>query len=111
VLGQSKHNLVKTFQFTYKPDPDKPELGCVLQAWSRILERGLNTLAATDQKDALKWWELLKNEAASQRPFELLQNSKSMDKYSKVWESFIYYMMQTALLEDWEDETGTSIQP
>jgi hypothetical protein len=55
VLGQSKHNLVKTFQFTCKPDPDESELDCVLRAWSHILERCLNTLAATDQKDTLKW--------------------------------------------------------
>jgi hypothetical protein len=65
VLGQSKHNLVKTSQFARKPDPDEPELDRVLRAWSRILERCLNTLAATDQKDALKWWESPKNEAAS----------------------------------------------
>jgi hypothetical protein len=36
VLGQSKHNLVKTFQFTCKPNPDKPKLDRVLRAWSRI---------------------------------------------------------------------------
>jgi hypothetical protein len=65
VLGQSKHNLVKTFQFTCKPDPNKPELDRVLRAWSRIWERGLNTLAATNQKDVLKWWKSPKNEAAS----------------------------------------------
>ena len=107
VLGQSKHNLVKTFKFTRKPDPDEPELDRVLRAWSRILERCLNTLAATDQKDALKWWESPKNEAASQRPFELPQNSKSMDKYGRIWESFICYMMRTAPPEHWRDETGT----
>src|SRR5450432_2074139 len=109
VLGQSKHNLVKTFQFTRKPDPDEPELDRVLRAWRRILERCLNTLAAADQKDALKWWESPKNKAASQRPFELPQNSKSMDKYSKIWESFICYMMRTAPGEQWEHETGKLI--
>src|SRR5277367_2149902 len=109
VLSQSQHGLVKTFQFARKPDPDEPELDRVLRAWSRILERGLNTLAAADQKDALKWWASPKNEATSQRPFELPQDSKSVDKYSGIWESFICYMMRTAPLEDWEDETGTSI--
>jgi hypothetical protein len=108
VLGQSKHNLVKTSQFTRKPDPDEPELDRVLRAWSRILERCLNTLAATDQKDALKWWESPKNEAASQRPFELPQNAKSMEKYSGIWESFICYMMRTAPTEHWRHESGES---
>jgi hypothetical protein len=108
VLGQSKHNLVKTSQFARKPDPDEPELDRVLRAWSRILERCLNTLAATDQKDALKWWESPKNEAASQRPFELPQNAKSMEKYSGIWESFICYMMRTAPTEHWRHESGES---
>jgi hypothetical protein len=44
VLGQSKHNLVKTHQFARPPDPDEPELGRVLRAWRRILERCLDTL-------------------------------------------------------------------
>jgi hypothetical protein len=65
VLGQSKHNLVKTHQFTHKPDPNEPELDRVLRAWNRILDRCLDTLAATDQKDALKWWASPKNEATS----------------------------------------------
>jgi hypothetical protein len=106
VLGQSKHNLVRTFQFTREPDPDEPELGRVLRAWSRIFDRCLDTLAATDQKDALKWWASPKNEAASQRPFELPQNAKSVEKYSAVWERFICYMMRTAPKEHWEQETG-----
>ena len=59
----------------------------VLRAWRRIFERGLDTLAATDQKDVLKWWASPKNEAASQRPFELPQNAKSVDKYSVVWDA------------------------
>ena len=65
VLGQSKHNLVKTHQFAHPPNPDEPELERVLRAWRRILERCLDTLAATNQKDALKWWGSPKNEAAS----------------------------------------------
>ena len=48
VLGQSKHNLVKTHQFARAPDPDEPALERVLRAWRRILERCLDTLAATD---------------------------------------------------------------
>ena len=87
VLSQSKHDMVKTHQFTREPDPDEPKLERVLRAWSRILDRCLDTLAATDQKDALKWWASPKNEAASQRPFELPQNAKSMEKYSRIWES------------------------
>jgi hypothetical protein len=106
VLGQSKHNLVKTHQFARPPDPDEPELERVLRAWRRILERCLDTLAATDQKDALKWWASPKNEACSQRPFELPQNAKTVEKYSAVWERLICYMMRTAPTERWKDETG-----
>lgn len=106
VLGQSKHNLVKTHQFARPPNLDEPKLERVLRAWSRILERSLNTLAATDHKDALKWWGSPKNEAASQRPFELPQNAQTVEKYSAVWERFICYMLRTAPVENWEDETG-----
>jgi hypothetical protein len=109
VLSQSKHNLVKTFHFTRVPEPEEPELERLLRAWSRILERCLSTLEATDHKDALKWWASPKNEAASQRPFELPQNAKSIEKYSGFFESFICYMMRTAPTENWTDETGQSI--
>jgi len=108
VLGQSKHDLVKTAQFARVADPDEPELGRVLRAWSRIFQRCLDTLAAADQKDALKWWESPKNEAASQRPFELPENAKSISKYSRCWECFICYMMRTAP-QQWGDETGKPI--
>lgn len=106
VLGQSKHNFVKTSRFARVPDPKEVELERVLRAWSRILERCLNTLAATDQKDALKWWASPKFEAVSQRPFELPQNAKSVERYSGVWASFICYMMRTAPTQHWDDETG-----
>jgi hypothetical protein len=106
VLSQSKHNMIKTSKYTHEPDPNEPELDRVVRAWSCILEWCLDTLAATDQKDALKWWASPKNEAASQRPFELPQNAKSVDKYSAVWERLICYMMRTAPPEHWEDETG-----
>jgi hypothetical protein len=105
VINQSKHDMVKTHQFTREPE-DEPELSRVVRAWKRILERCLDTLAATDQKDILKWWASPKNETASQRPFELPQNTKSMDKYSAVWERFICYVMRTAPTEQWDDETG-----
>ena len=104
VMNQSKHDMIKTYQFTREPN-DEPELGRVVRAWNRILERCLDTLAATDQKDALKWWKSPKNEAVDQHPFELPQNGKSIDKYSAVWERFICYVMRTAP-EHWEDETG-----
>ena len=48
VLGQSKHNLVKTYQFACPSNPDEPELERALRAWRHILERCLDTLAATD---------------------------------------------------------------
>jgi len=75
------------------------------------LERCLDTLAATDQKDALKWWASPKNEAASQRPFELPQNATTVEKYSAIWERFICYMMRTAPIEHWEDESGKLVLP
>jgi hypothetical protein len=106
VLSQSKHGLIKTFHYTRMPDPDEPQLERLLRAWNRILERCLNTLEATDHKDALKWWASPKNEAADQRPFELPQNAKSVDKYSGIFACFICYMMRTAPLENHIDETG-----
>ena len=48
------------------------------------MEQCLDILAATNQKDVLKWWASLKNEAASQNLFELLQNEESVKKYSAV---------------------------
>jgi hypothetical protein len=111
VLGQSKHNLVKTHQFARPPDPDESKLERVLRAWRRILERCLDTLAATDQKDALKWWGSPKNEAASQRPFELPQNAQTVEKYSAIWERFICYIMRTAPAEQWDDESGMLALP
>jgi hypothetical protein len=108
VLCQSKHNMIKTLRFTREPDPDEVELSRVLRAWNRILERCLDTLAATDQKDALKWWASPKSEAASQNPFELPQNAKSVEKYSSIIEGFICYAMRTAPA-NWEDETGELI--
>ena len=54
VMNQSKHDMVKTYQFTREPE-DEPELSRVVRAWKRILERCLDTLEATDQKDTLKW--------------------------------------------------------
>jgi Orsellinic acid/F9775 biosynthesis cluster protein D len=106
VLSQSKHNLVKTFHYTRMPDPDEPQLERLLRAWNRILERCLDTLEATDHKDALKWWGSPRNEAASQRPFELPQNAKTIDKYSGIFACFICYMIRTAPIEDYDDETG-----
>ena len=72
VLSQSKHDIVKTAAFAHGPGPNELELGRVVRAWKCILERYLDTLAATDQKDALKWWASPGNEAASQHLFELL---------------------------------------
>jgi len=110
VLHQSKHDMIKTFHYTRDPDSDDREneskLDRVVRAWKRILERCLDTLAAADQKDVLKWWKSPKNEAADQHPFELPQNTKSMEKYSTVWEGMICYFMRTAPSEHWEDETG-----
>lgn len=110
VLSQSKHNFIKTFHYTRMPDPEEPQLERLLRAWNRILERCLDTLEATDHKDALKWWASPKNEAADQRPFELPDNAKSVKRYSVYFACFICYMMRTAPLESGTDETGMCVE-
>ena len=102
---QSKHGLAETHAFVRLPDSDEVGLARVLQAWDRILDRCLDTLAATDQKDTLKWWASPKNEAASQHLFELHQNAKSVDRCSAVWAQFLCYALRTAP-EWYEDPTG-----
>jgi hypothetical protein len=109
VLSQSKHNMIKTHRFTRVADPDEPELARVCRAWRRILERCLDTLAASDHKDTLKWWKSPKNEVADQHPFELPQNSTSMTKYSGIWQQGLCYWMRTAPAE-WGDESETGVQ-
>ena len=80
--------MVKTFYYTWDPDGDNREneskLHQVLHVWKYILECALDMLATADQKDILKWWVLPKNKAADQWLFELLQNAKSVAKYSTV---------------------------
>jgi hypothetical protein len=77
VLNKSKHDLVRTYAFLREPDHDEIKLHRLIRAWKRIFERCLDTLEAIDHKDVVKWWGSPKNEVASQRPFELPQNSKT----------------------------------
>ncbi|KAH6665588.1 hypothetical protein B0J14DRAFT_606425 [Halenospora varia] len=65
VLSQSKHNMIKTYRFTRKADPDKPELARVC-------------------RDMLKWWKSPKNEVADQHPFKLPQNANIITKYNGI---------------------------
>jgi hypothetical protein len=69
----------------------------------------LDTLAASDYKDTLKWWKSPKNEVADQHPFELPQNSTSITKYSGIWQQGLCYWMRTAPAE-WGDESETGVQ-
>ena len=46
---------------------------------------------------------------ASQRPFELPQNSKTLEKYSQIWEQFICYVIRTTP-EEFDEETETGVQ-
>ncbi|KAH8800211.1 hypothetical protein F5884DRAFT_891023 [Xylogone sp. PMI_703] len=109
VLQQSKHDLVKTHAFSEVAKPEEPQLCRLMTAWGRILERCLDTLASVDHKDALKWWKSPKNEVAHQHPFELHQNSKSVDRCSEDWQRFICYAMRTAPEEEGgETETGVT---
>lgn len=81
----------------------------VVRAWKCILERCLDTLEATDHKDSLKWWGSPRLESASQRPFELPQSSKTLTKYSTIWEQLLCYLLRTAPVA-FEDETETGIK-
>ncbi len=84
VLGRSRHDLLDTSAFAAGPSAGEAGLECLLLASKQLLDRCLDTLAATDHKDLLKWWASPKNEAASQQPFELPQDPKTLTKYSKV---------------------------
>lgn len=110
VLSQSEHNIRDTHRFTREPDPEESELARLLVAWNRILERCLDTLAAMDHMDTLKWWVSPKNEAASVHPFELPQNSKTMTKYSSRFQGFLCYAMRTAPVENWNEKSETGVQ-
>ena len=110
VLAASKHNLVKTAEFTATATAAEPELEQVLQSWERILQRSLGTLATvSNYKDILKWWVSPKNEAASQRPFELPQNHQTtVPRYGQTFARLLCYVMRTAP-ESVDDETETGV--
>ena len=72
-----------------------------------IKARALDTLKDVDHRDSLKWWVSPKNKMASQHPFELPQSSRTLDKYNRIWEQFICYMVHTVPPNsDEETETG-----
>jgi hypothetical protein len=110
VLSASKHDLVTTAVFADTATATKPELERVLQSWERILQWSLATLAVVDNyKDILKWWASLKNEVASQRPFERPQNyQKTIPRYSQTFARLLYYVMRTAPESDEDFETGVT---
>jgi hypothetical protein len=82
VLARSKHDLETTAAFTATATATKPELERLLESWERILQWSLTTLkAVSNYKDILKWWASLKNEVASQEPFELPQD-RTVIQYS-----------------------------
>jgi Orsellinic acid/F9775 biosynthesis cluster protein D len=109
VLGRSKHNIVQTYHFRRKPDPDEPGLERLLVCWTRIFNRCLDTLADTDNPDVLKWIASPKNESMSKRPFQLPQNAQTISKYSGLLEHFLCYVMRTAALDVDEEETETGV--
>ena len=109
VLSQSQHNMLKTHAFTREPDPEETDLERLLESWHRVFDRCLNTLVDHNHRDTLKWWASPKNEAATQKPFELPQNTKSVDKYSGHFEGFICYVMRAAPTENWQDATETGV--
>ncbi len=110
VLLQSKHNLTATAAFVRMPDANEVRPVRVLHSWSQVLKHCLNTLAAVNHKDTLKWWHSPKNEIASQHPFELPQNAQTLTKYSRQWQSFLCYVMRTAPEDTWEEESETGVK-
>jgi hypothetical protein len=59
-------------------------------------------------KDILKWWASPKNEAASQRPFELPEK-KTISRYSQTFARLLCYVMRAAPKELGEEsETGVT---
>ncbi len=107
VLSGSKYDMIRTYKFLQYRRPEETKLRRLLRAWNLINARALDTLEGVDHKDALKWWVSPKNEVASQHPFELPQNSKTIDKYSRMWEQFICYMVRTVPADpDEGTETG-----
>jgi superfamily II DNA helicase RecQ len=109
VLGRSKHNIVQTYHFRRKPDPEEPELERLLVCWTRIFNRSLDTLADTDNPDVLKWFASPKNESMSKRPFQLPQNAQTISKYSGLYEHFICYALRTAPSDVNDEETETGV--
>ncbi len=95
VLSKSRYDMLQTYKFLRFPGPEESQLRHLLRAWDLIKARALDTLEDSDHKDALKWWVSPKNEVASQHPFELPQSSRTLDKYSRMWEQFICYMVRT----------------
>lgn len=107
VLSRSRYDMLQTYDFLRFPGPEETRLRHLLRAWNLIKTRALDTLEDVDHKDTLKWWVSPKNEVASQHPFELPQSSRTLDKYSRIWEQFICYMVRTVPADSDEDtETG-----
>ena len=70
--------------------------------------RALDTLEDVDHKDTLKWCVSPKNEVASQNPFELPQNARTLGQYSRTWEQFLCYMVRT-VPADFDEPTETGV--
>ena len=109
VLAKSKHDIVQTYRFLRKPDADEPQLERLLVCWTRIFNRCLDTLAATDNPDVLKWIASPKNESMSKRLFQLLQNAQTISKYSGLSEHFLCYVLRTAPVDVDKEETETGV--
>ena len=106
VLSKSKHDMLQTYRFLRYPEADDKRLCRLLRAWEVVRTRALDTLENVDHKDALKWWVSPKNEVASQNPFELPQNAKTLGQYSRIWEQFLCYMVRTVPALDDDDDNG-----
>lgn len=85
MLNSARYDTVQTYEFLRFPGPEENRVRHLLREWDLIKTSALDTPEDVDHKDALKKWLPPNNEVASQHPFELLQRSRTLDKYSRMW--------------------------
>ena len=75
--------MLRTYEFLRYLEADDKRLRQLLRGWPLVRARALDNREDVDHKDALKWCVSPKNEVASQNPFELPQNAKTLAQYSR----------------------------
>jgi hypothetical protein len=107
------YNIVSVHEFVRMPanqESDDDDKKCVrlLRAWNQLLNRCIASLNSTTHIDALKWIGTPKGDATTpaQRPWGLPQNSTTLDKYSRIWEKFLCYMIRTAPKQRFDNKSS-----